>query len=448
MTNRSYTPSASSRALRSPSRARTEATPWLVASVAAGSLAACASPDPDGRLDEHIARVEASLQDTSPPTDTTPVPDTSPTDTTPPSDTDLVCDPIPFDPAGDWYLIVSATLDRERPFYIRTTFVPEDGGTYTATFQPLKSDDTIDPNTAVRTPRTDRRTPTGDPIVATGVDLDGDTFSIAVNDLILDDDANPVTGRLVRGDVTLTGSFRDYTTSCGDVTGDIVEPLTLPLGGSTFTLFRAEDFNAVDEIPINCEQLPAPQPPPLEDCELEPPVDPCDAFDPVGSWLLAVSATLDRERPLLLELDVTSAGAAYDFLFQPLATDEAIDADTGGRAPRDNPRVPVGDPIQTTGVSVNLTTGAFTVTVTDLTVDDDANPITGRLIRGDVTLTGSFRANDWACGDVTGDIVEPLTLPLNGSTFAIVRTDDPVSISPVRYNCEQLPSPLECSVPR
>jgi hypothetical protein len=281
-----------------------------------------------------------------------------------------------------------------------------------------------------------------------GVDLDGDAFTIEVNGLVLDDDANAITGRLVRADLAVTGSCRDHATACGSVAGAIVEPLSLSLVGSTFTLFRADDFSVVTDVPIHCDQLPAPQPPPLEGCETDPSIDTCEAFDPAGTWLLALSTTLDRERPLLLELEVTAAGGAYDFLFQPLATDEAIDADTGGRAPRDNPRVPVGDAIETTGVSVNLTSGAFAVIATGLTFVDDANPITGRAIRGDVTLMGSFLANDWACGDVTGSIVEPITVPLAGSTFAIIRSDDPVSVRPIRYNCAQLPRPLECAVPR
>lgn len=406
----------------------------LVAAASLGALAACESPDPDGRFDEFVqARNAAADTGADVPTDV-------PTDTPAPSDVDpdaFECPPEPLDPTGDWYLIVSAVLDRSKPFYIRTTFEPEDGGTWNVTFQPLKADVAFDDDFN-EIPREDRRTPVGEPIVVSGVVIDeAGSFAVSVDGLVLEDESNPVTGRLVRGNVSLTGSFRDLTTSCGDVGGQIVEPLTLNLNGSTFTLFRSDDFNAVEDIPINCAQLPAPVPaPPQDDCE-RPEGPTCDDFDPAGTYFLAVSSVLDRTKPLFLTLTVTPDGANYTFVFQPLASDTAFDDDFN-EVPRDDNRVPVGDPITTSGVAINATTGAFEVLAANLIVDGEANPVTGRLIRGDVSLNGSFRDLDGACGAVGGQIVEPLTLNLNGSTFAFVRTDDPLSVDPVAYNCDQL----------
>lgn len=170
-------------------------------------------------------------------------------------------------------------------------------------------------------------------------------------------------------------------------------------------------------------------------------------FTPQGTWFLAVSANLDRARPLYIQVDIVPDGDDWRFTFQPLSTDEVISEDGTERTPREDNRQPAGDAFVVPGVAVDAE-GNFEVTVENLIVQDEANPITGRLIRGTVTLTGNFRSTEWACGAVTGQIVEPLSINLNGSNFGMVRSDDPKSIDTIRYSCALAPPPTDCDLPQ
>lgn len=423
--------------------------------TAAFVLAACTEPDAEQRFNDFYDAAIGSTDDTGMDATGDVPPDTSIDD----GGLDGgggACDPVaaPLDPEGVWFFAVSATLDREKPLYIETTITPN-GDTWDFSFQPLTADEVIADDGST-TPRDNPREPVGDPIITSGVTIESSgAFTVTAADITVQGAANPLTGRDIRGTITLTGTLGPLN-GCGDVTGEIVEPLTLNLNGSTFAARRVDDGdpNDIDPVLYNCDAVDLSEGTEFiepEDCGCEPP-----AFDPVGVYFLAISATLDREKPLFVETTVVAEGDGYAVTFQPLATDEAIN-DDGSTTPRANPRVPVGSPIAGTNVSIG-TDGTFAATAADITVVGDANPLTGRDIRGTINLSGRFpetsfpegttRSSDGVCGDVTGEIVEPLTLNLNGSTFAMVRIDDadPNEVDPVVYTCDTLTVPeLPCA---
>ena len=173
-------------------------------------------------------------------------------------------------------------------------------------------------------------------------------------------------------------------------------------------------------------------------------------FNPEGVYLLGVNVfPLDRrdEHPLLLSTEVVADGSGtYTFTFQPLATDDII-ADDGSRTPRtEGARAPVGTPIVVPGVVIN-SDRTFTVTVANLRITGEANSLTGRDILADINLVdASFRDSNFACGNVTGQASEPISLSLAPSTFAFQRTTDFLSATVLADACadaDQIPAPPE-----
>ena len=166
----------------------------------------------------------------------------------------------------------------------------------------------------------------------------------------------------------------------------------------------------------------------------------CDPPDPTGTWFFALSANIDREAPLYFEIDITlNDDGTISTIGQPLR----YDADPDG-VPSDAPRTAVGDPVAASsdyGVD-----GSFMLTYPDVLVTGEANPLTGREIEGTVILNGRLLSEDIAAGDMSGDIVAPLVLSLQGSTFAAVRSapEDYLSIDPVFYNDEIPHTPWGC----
>jgi hypothetical protein len=171
------------------------------------------------------------------------------------------------------------------------------------------------------------------------------------------------------------------------------------------------------------------------DCEPAP-------FDAVGTYLLGVNVfPLDRndERPLLFETEVTAeADGQFTFSFQPLSTDEVIAVD-GTRTPRENPRQPVGAPVIVPDIAISEA-GGFALTIADIRVVGDANPHTGRDILADINLEqAAFRDSNFACGNVTGTVREPIVLSLAPSQFAMGRLgpDGVSATTAVARKCEQ-----------
>lgn len=161
--------------------------------------------------------------------------------------------------------------------------------------------------------------------------------------------------------------------------------------------------------------------------------DVCLPPDPEGVWFFALSANLDREAPLYFEITMTYDGETITANGQPLRYD--ADPLSGEASP--DPRTAVGDPVPSS--SAYDAQGCFVMEFPDVLVTGEANPLTGRDIEGTVIVDGCVVGENEAFGDMRGQIVAPLMLDLNGSTFAAVRGVTPFTdIDPVFYD-ETLP---------
>ncbi|HVW28046.1 MAG TPA: hypothetical protein VHC69_21935 [Polyangiaceae bacterium] len=129
-----------------------------------------------------------------------------------------------------------------------------------------------------------------------------------------------------------------------------------------------------------------------------------------GPYLLAISASIAPGTPILALLDVstpaTQDGAALAFVAQPLAASDR--------------RTKVGEPLSLGPFPIDGD-GAFHADITGLSVSGDANPVTpGAPIEADLELTGNLCAKTRLyCGNVSGQIIRPLKLSLDGSTFTL-----------------------------
>ena len=85
-------------------------------------------------------------------------------------------------------------------------------------------------------------------------------------------------------------------------------------------------------------------------------------------------------------------------------------------------RTPVGTPIETEAVPVNPD-GSFVLPFGNVAVTGEANPISGGDIEADLTLNGQIRQSDYICGDIVGDLLQPTSFNLEGTTVGLVRVD-------------------------
>ena len=431
-------------------RVATALTPSLFALLLSvgSALTGCTTPDPEGRLGE-FEEARLAAEDTG-------SADTGAADTAFDSGSDagsgsgVTCTPAPFDPVGTYLLGVNVfPLDRrdEFPLLISTEVVADGSGSYSFTFQPLATDDII-ADDGSRSPRpTGAREPVGAAIVVTGVTIGADrSFNLTVAGLRSVGEANSLTGRDILADINfVNATFRDSNFACGDVTGQASEPISLSLAPSTFALQRTTDFLSATFLADNCNDA-AEIPAPAEICEGCTPAP----FEAIGTYLLGVNVfPLDRrdEHPLLISTEIAADGSgSYTFTFQPLATDDII-ADDGSRTPRTTgARAPAGTPIVVTGVTIG-DDRSFNLTVAGLRIIGEANSLTGRDILADINFVdASFRDSNFACGNVTGQASEPISLSLAPSTFALQRATDFLSATFLADACndaEQIPAPPE-----
>ena len=412
------------------------------------ALTGCTTPDPEGRLGDFEEARAAAAADAAQDSGTGDTAVDTGEDTG--SGSGVTCTPAPFEVEGTYLLGVDVfPLDRrdEYPLLLSTEIVADGSGTYTFTFQPLATDDII-ADDGSRTPRTTgARAPVGTAIVVSGVTIGDDrSFNLTVAGLRIVGEANSLTGRDILADINfVNATFRDSNFACGDVTGQASEPISLSLAPSTFALQRTTDFLSATFLADNCNDA-AEIPAPAEICEGCTPAP----FEAIGTYLLGVNVfPLDRrdEYPLLISTEIEADGSgSYTFTFQPLATDDII-ADDGSRTPRTTgARAPVGSAITVPGVTIG-DDRSFNLTVAGLRVTGEANSLTGRDILADINfVNATFRDSNFACGDVTGQASEPISLSLAPSTFAFQRTTDFLSATFLADNCndaDEIPAPPE-----
>lgn len=134
-----------------------------------------------------------------------------------------------------------------------------------------------------------------------------------------------------------------------------------------------------------------------------------------GIYLLAISVKIAPTKPIVVLTGVQTpafaGGTGVQFDAQPLsATDR---------------KTPVGAPLSLGPFSVD-STGSFTADLPELRVLGAANPVTGGDILANVVLDGNLCGDGrFFCGAVSGNVVEPLPIDLQGSTFTLTEVDDP-----------------------
>lgn len=154
------------------------------------------------------------------------------------------------------------------------------------------------------------------------------------------------------------------------------------------------------------------------------------AYDISGDFLLAVSTTVDRSKPLQFIATNTlvdnGGKLALDTCLQPLTLMQ-------GKVTV--PREPIGEALCFKGLEVK--DGAFTIDAGIVMVTGEANPITGANIVASLIMMGTVQSDDLYCGTVTGEVMEPPVGAVDGSTFAAVRlTDKTMLPNPVTIDCK------------
>lgn len=150
-----------------------------------------------------------------------------------------------------------------------------------------------------------------------------------------------------------------------------------------------------------------------------------------GDFLLAVATTVDIDKPLqfIATNTVTLDPEGKQMLkvsLQPLSLEQ-------GKVT--TPRMPVGDPLVYENIPV--VDGKFILDAGTVMVTGMANPITGSDIVASLIMNGNIMGEDLYCGGVTGDVMSPLMVSIEGSTFAAVRlTDVKMLPDPVVVDCE------------
>jgi hypothetical protein len=142
-----------------------------------------------------------------------------------------------------------------------------------------------------------------------------------------------------------------------------------------------------------------------------------------GDFVFVLSAKLNPTLPVLFDSQLTTADGAsgLELSFTLWALD-AKDRSTK-----------VGSSLGSFGPYAVGADGAFTAALPPLVVVGEANPFSGTELRTEnVVLTGSVCGDDLdlICGDVTGNVVKPITFNLQGSTFAFERLSAPGTYPP------------------
>lgn len=149
-----------------------------------------------------------------------------------------------------------------------------------------------------------------------------------------------------------------------------------------------------------------------------------------GDFLFSLSAKIRKQRPILfvtgLTTEATDSGLSFSLEIQALNADDR--------------KTPTGEPT-TVGPFEVEADGSFVAELPPVAVPSDGNPISTRDLEAVITLVGSLcEPADFVCGDVNGNLTEPVELNLNGSTFTMQRITDPDSYPEPVINCAKAPA--------
>jgi hypothetical protein len=158
------------------------------------------------------------------------------------------CVPGPSELDADFFLTLSTQLSPDEPFVFTAHATSPTIGAQTGLVL------NIQPRAAA-----DRRTPVGTALQAGPVPIDAaGSFSIDFGQVQIPAAANPISNLPVTTTVVLTGSLCGGDFWCGEATGDVSQPVPTSIDGSTWTMQRVTDLNAVPPAYKNCDKEVAP----------------------------------------------------------------------------------------------------------------------------------------------------------------------------------------------
>ena len=147
-----------------------------------------------------------------------------------------------------------------------------------------------------------------------------------------------------------------------------------------------------------------------------------------GVYLVAVNTVVSPGLPLQFIGEVTAeidgmGNGTITVVFQPLSLEQGSTT---------TPREEVGEALTIDG---DIADFAFTLPFGETMVTGAANPITGSDIVADLALEGTIRSENAWCGTVTGEVLSPIQVGLEGSYFASTRLADR-SERPTHFACD------------
>ena len=148
-----------------------------------------------------------------------------------------------------------------------------------------------------------------------------------------------------------------------------------------------------------------------------------------GTYLMAVEvAGIGAGRPLHLQADVTVdlETNTIAMTLQPLKSD--VDAQT--QEVRADARTAVGAALSFENIAFEED-GTFVADLGHVEVEGEANPLTGSFIEADMVLHGIVANAEVFCGSVTGMVTVPSNIPLEGSTFGVVKGTEFATVTPM-----------------
>jgi hypothetical protein len=155
-----------------------------------------------------------------------------------------------------------------------------------------------------------------------------------------------------------------------------------------------------------------------------------------GTYLFTLSAKLKPTLPVVFTADLSTvaasggSGSALKLTLQALAYWDR--------------KTPVGSPLDIPPITIEQNGQLDTSNpLPALTVSGDANEITpGGTIVATATLNGQIcGVQDFYCGTVTGNVTQPIPIPLKGSTYTFDKITDPNNYpDPPPINCAMDPA--------
>lgn len=140
-------------------------------------------------------------------------------------------------------------------------------------------------------------------------------------------------------------------------------------------------------------------------------------FEIDGEFLLALVPSFASNNTLRFvvtsEITIDGDSGTLSLSFQPIASDKCDEGNGGNE---------VGTPLEAEDVTVSEV-GGFQLTHDGAEVVMEANDVTCTPIKANLVLDGQVRSADMFCGDVSGDVIEPLPNDLEGSTFGAIRIE-------------------------